>query len=173
MSDTEDGDLFAQMMRDVTPLSPEARVQVQSLLPPVKAAASTPVPVRKQRNTRQAPKEMDDGCLCASGVSPKQLQRLRSGQMSAEQTLDLHGKTQHASTMTLEAALQQSLEHGVRVLRIIHGRGLHSPDGQGVLKRLTYDWLQHGSMKGFVLAVVPCPQGGSGACLVLLRRDKR
>jgi len=69
--------------------------------------------------------------------------------------------------------VQQSIQQGMRVLRIIHGRGLHSPDGQGVLKRLTYDYLQHGSIKGFVLAVVACPQGGSGACLVLLRRDKR
>jgi len=59
-----------------------------------------------------------------------------------------------------------------RVLRVIHGRGLHSPDGRSIIKQAVYDYLRCGSLSGYILAAIPCLKSAGGACLILLRRDK-
>jgi DNA-nicking Smr family endonuclease len=54
-----------------------------------------------------------------------------------------------------------------RCVRIVHGKGLGSPDREPVLKRRMRDWL---SRRDEVLAFcqAPAAQGGAGAVLVLL-----
>jgi len=58
------------------------------------------------------------------------------------------------------------------VLRVIHGRGLHSPDGRSIIKQAVYDYLRCGSLSDYILAAIPCPKSVGGACLILLRREK-
>jgi DNA-nicking Smr family endonuclease len=80
--------------------------------------------------------------------------------------------TRDKSIAALEKTMQSSLQTSDRVICVIHGRGLHSPDGRPVLKHRIYQWLKDGPMSAYVLAVTPAPNTAGGSCLVLLRRDK-
>jgi DNA-nicking Smr family endonuclease len=54
-------------------------------------------------------------------------------------------------------------------VRIVHGRGLHSRDGVGVLKKLVIDELKKSKyVRGYGNA--PPEQGGSGATYIILQR---
>lgn len=109
------------------------------------------------------------GVFRADGVSAERLKRLAAGRPPVEQTFDLHGVTRSEALELLENGFRQAAESRMRVLCIIHGRGLHSP-GRPVLKDAVYHWLRDGPFAAAVLAVIPQPGSGGGACLVLLRR---
>ena len=102
-------------------------------------------------------------------VSSRVLQRLRRGDYSAQDELDLH----HADAMQAEAMLRRFLKQasqaGLGCVRIVHGKGLHSDSGVPVLKNLVDRILRQ---RADVLAYhsAPAAQGGHGAVLVLLRR---
>ena len=105
-------------------------------------------------------------------VPPRTLQRLRRGQFSAQDELDLH----HADARTAETLLRQFLrearEAGHGCVRIIHGKGLHGGSNAPVLKNLVDRVLRH---RSDVLAFHSAPpaQGGTGAVLVLLAPHRR
>jgi DNA-nicking Smr family endonuclease len=60
------------------------------------------------------------------------------------------------------------MREGLRCVRIVHGKGLRSPNQEPVLKKKIAGWL---AQRDEVLAYCQAPQadGGSGAVLVLLR----
>jgi DNA-nicking Smr family endonuclease len=51
----------------------------------------------------------------------------------AEDELDLHGFTRDAAIESLRDFLRQSAAAGLRKVLVIHGKGLHSENSQGVL----------------------------------------
>ena len=97
------------------------------------------------------------------------LQRLARGEYAAQDELDLH----HVNATTAEAMLRQfmkeAFESGMGCVRVIHGKGLNSPDGVPTIKNLVDRVLRH---RSDVLAfhTAPPAQGGTGAVLVLLGR---
>ncbi len=103
------------------------------------------------------------------GVPARALRRLDGEDFAAEAELDLHGLTVPQATRALHAFLGDCLHEGCERLRIIHGKGLRSPDPQPVLKGLVV-----ASLKGHpaVLALRSAGRrdGASGAVRVLLRR---
>ncbi|HEY5803725.1 MAG TPA: Smr/MutS family protein [Lysobacter sp.] len=105
-------------------------------------------------------------------VSPRLLQKLRRGEISAQEELDLHGADSREAEQLLRAFLHDARLHGVGCVRIIHGKGLHgaasiASSGVPVLKNLVDRMLRH---RADVLAFhsTPPTQGGTGAVLVLL-----
>ena len=152
--------LFREAMRGVVPLPPSAEPtprQAPPTPPPAPLAQAPPQALRAR-----APRA--DG----SGVQARMLQRLRRGQLRPEATLDLHGHTRHEAHAELQAFLARVHAAGRRVVLVIHGigRGSHV---RGVLREAVPRWLaEHPE----VLACVPAqpPDGGAGACYVLLRR---
>ncbi|WP_372695866.1 Smr/MutS family protein [Immundisolibacter sp.] len=103
------------------------------------------------------------------GVPVRALRRLDGEDFAADAELDLHGLTVPQATRALHAFLDDCLHEGCERLRIIHGKGLRSPDPQPVLKGLVV-----ASLKGHpaVLALRSAGRrdGASGAVRVLLRR---
>ena len=99
-------------------------------------------------------------------VSARDWQRLRRGQFSAQDELDLHGANALQAKSRLARFLGQSTGAGLGCVRIIHGKG---GDGVPVLKNLVDRTLRQ---RGEVLAFHSAPpsQGGTGAVLVLLAR---
>jgi DNA-nicking Smr family endonuclease len=95
--------------------------------------------------------------------------RLKRGQFSVQDELDLHGATALQAESLLRQFLKQARTHDLGCVRIIHGKGLQSADGAPVLKNLVDRLLRQ---RNEVLAFhsAPAAQGGSGAVLVLLRR---
>lgn len=92
--------------------------------------------------------------------------RLRRGEISAQEELDLHGTDARTAEALLRAFLADARRHGIGCVRVVHGKGLHG-DGAPVLKNLVDRLLRH---RSDVLAFhsAPAAQGGTGAVVVLL-----
>lgn len=102
------------------------------------------------------------------GLGTDVLSKLRRGHWSVQGELDLHGMTSDEAHDMLSDFLTESRLAGFRCLRVIHGKGLTSPNKEPVLKGKVRRWLAHWDE---VLAYCEAPQhaGGGGAVLVLLR----
>jgi DNA-nicking Smr family endonuclease len=96
-------------------------------------------------------------------------QRLKRGQYSVQDELDLHGATASQAETLLRQFLLEAQAHDYGCVRIIHGKGLQSDGGAPVLKNLVDRLLR---LRNDVLAFhsAPTGQGGTGAMLVLLAR---
>jgi DNA-nicking Smr family endonuclease len=110
-----------------------------------------------------------------AGLDPRLVTRLRRGEFSVQGHLDLHGMTQIDAKEALTQFILDSVRKGHRTVLVVHGRGLRSPGGQPVLKHATAQWLSHGTIGGYVLAFATARpnDGGAGAVLVLLRRERQ
>ncbi|MEN8263659.1 MAG: Smr/MutS family protein [Nitrospirota bacterium] len=97
------------------------------------------------------------------------VEKLHKGQYAVQDCLDLHGISVEESGQEVESFLKESLKRGYRCIKIIHGRGLRSPDGP-VLKGSVVKWLQSRYRKK-IAAFVTARQcdGGLGALYILLR----
>ena len=66
---------------------------------------------------------------------------LRLGKYRVIASLDLHNHTQGEALQALEAFLDNGITTGTTCLKIVHGKGLNSPDGASVLKSLVRRFL--------------------------------
>lgn len=110
----------------------------------------------------------DETVFLRHGVPRKVLPELRRGRWAIQAFVDLHGMTRDQARSALIAFLNTCLQRGHRCVRIIHGKGLGSPDGFSVLKQLSPRWLvQREEILAFCQAAPN--HGGAGALIVLLR----
>jgi len=102
-------------------------------------------------------------------LPPRMFMRLKKGQYSVQDELDLHGATAAQAEGLLRQFLAEALAHEHGCVRIIHGKGLQADGGAPVLKNLVDRYLR---LRNDVLAFhsAPAAQGGTGAVLVLLAR---
>lgn len=110
-----------------------------------------------------------------SGLDERIMNRLRSGSLSCEAHLDLHGLNSVQAFETLRAFIREAWFRDARVVLIVHGRGKNSPFGQGVLRRKLQSWLAQDPFKRVVLAFCTAlpADGGPGSVYVLLRKRKK
>jgi DNA-nicking Smr family endonuclease len=103
-------------------------------------------------------------------VSPETLRRLKRAQFAIEDELDLHLLTEKSAEDLLRRFLARARDAGHHCVRLVHGKGLHSPQAP-VLKGLVERVL---SRRADVLAYASTPPalGGTGAVLVLLARRR-
>jgi DNA-nicking Smr family endonuclease len=103
-----------------------------------------------------------------AGLNPDVLRKLRRGTWSVQAELDLHRHTVDEARVALADFLANARGQGWRCVRVIHGKGLGSPNREPKLKGKVRRWLQQ---RDEVLAFCEArPQaGGSGAVVVLLR----
>ncbi len=104
----------------------------------------------------------------AAGVSRQQLRKLRRGEFSIQATADLHGLTRIEAAAQVRALLERAESNGWRCIKIIHGKGLRSPNGQPVLKSRVETALRRND-RVLAYATAPPWSGGHGAVLALLR----
>jgi DNA-nicking Smr family endonuclease len=105
------------------------------------------------------------------GIPEKVTQALKNGELPIEDRVDLHGHTLETARGAVHKFISTSSALGLKMVLIIHGRGLRSPDGVPVLKANLEDLLVKSSIRKYILAFSsarPC-DGGTGACYVLLR----
>lgn len=167
---------------------------VQPLPPPNKAriARDRPAPVPTQRlederdalemskyGVEPAPHTWDIGqeheaeqTFLRPGLGTDILSKLRRGRWSVQAELDLHGLNSEESRDALADFLLEARTRGLRCVRVIHGKGLTSPNKEPVLKGKVRKWLAHWDD---VLAYCEAPRhaGGGGAVLILLRGTER
>ncbi|MGN1164087.1 MAG: Smr/MutS family protein, partial [Candidatus Ornithospirochaeta sp.] len=92
--------------------------------------------------------------------------------MNPQATLDLHGENKTDSAEEVKSFLSSSRESGLRKISIITGKGLHSQDGQGVLRSVVEETIKEFDFISEV-SNAPLNKGGSGALwLILKEKDK-
>jgi len=109
----------------------------------------------------------DQMSFCQTGIGGDVTRKLRRGHWSIQRVLDLHGLRSDEARSALGAFIREACQHGVRCVRVVHGKGLGSPGKTPVLKNKVHAWLVQ---KREVLAFVQArpADGGAGAVLVLL-----
>lgn len=102
-------------------------------------------------------------------AAPDTARNLRRGQWPAGAELDLHGLRVEQARHAVLSFLDECLEHGIRCVRIVHGKGHGSQGLEPVLKDKVRTWLVQ---KAEVMAFSQASEreGGAGALLVLLRQ---
>jgi len=79
------------------------------------------------------------------GVKNQILKKLKRGQIKPQRTLDLHGHNQQQAQNQLALFIRQCLADNITCIRIIHGKGLNSPQHRSVLKSVVNHWLRQSS----------------------------
>jgi DNA-nicking Smr family endonuclease len=105
------------------------------------------------------------------GIGADVTRKLRRGDWSIQRQLDLHGLRRDEAREKLSFFIREAHKHGIRCVRVVHGKGLGSPGKAPVLKSRVHGWLVQ---KVEVLAFVQAKpaDGGAGALLVLLVPSK-
>ena len=164
---------------DVAPIKPVNRARI---------AAPDPAPVPRhrladERDALEASKYGDDPApqswdigqehegeqtFLRAGLGTDVLGKLRRGHWKVQAELDLHGHDSDEAHDALADFLVDARSSGIRCVRVIHGKGLTSPNREPVLKGKVRRWLARWDD---VLAYCEAPQhaGGGGAVIVLLR----
>lgn len=144
-----------------------------------------PIPVQTQRNDKAVLEaslsdEYDVDMLLETdeslsfrrpGIGMDVVRKLRRGEWVPQDKVDLHGLRTEEAREALSEFLRRSVRNGVRCVRVIHGKGIGSPDKLPVLKGKVRSWLVQ---KEEVIAFVQAREalGGAGALMVLLRQPR-
>ncbi len=171
----DDAESFRREMEGVESISPHGRVvHDQPRLPPLPLSLmrderevileSMHDPIRWDEDAEQD----QDNSYVRPGLSRQTLRRLRRGEWHIQAELDLHGLTKVEARRELAEFLHECKRRGSRCVRIIHGKGLRSPNKEPVLKVHVRHWL---TQRDEVLAFVSARpvDGGDGAVVVLLK----
>ena len=110
----------------------------------------------------------EDVSFYRAGIQRSVVKRMKQGKVSCEDTIDLHGQRVLKGLQNCAAFIRLARERGMRMVRIIHGRGHHSKEGESILKVEVHRWLEDNPD---VLAYTTCHvrDGGAGAVYVLLK----
>jgi len=170
-----DKDLFLKAAGKVQPLAAPAKA-------PLKTEKPKPVPVQRQRDEQAVlgesiSDEFDVSTLLDAdehmsfrrpGIGPDVTRKLRRGDWAIQRQLDLHGLRTDEAREALAQFIREAHKHGIRCVRVVHGKGLGSPGKTPVLKSRVHSWLVQ---KKEVLAFVQAKpaEGGAGALVVLLQ----
>jgi len=105
------------------------------------------------------------------GIGPDVTRKLRRGDWTIQRQLDLHGLRRDEAREQLSFFIREAHKHGIRCVRVVHGKGLGSPGKAPVLKSRVLSWLVQ---KQEVLAFVQAKpaDGGAGALVVLLMASR-
>jgi len=175
---SDDDAAFAEAMAGIAKLERTQRTQQPSFREPVPLSAREREVMRELDAivSGEAPFDMRDSEEVMEGsvpgLDPRVLRRLRRGEFTPQADLDLHGCDAETARGLVEAFVVESHARGLRCLRIVHGRGKRSPNGQPVLKPSLPRWLARGPARLIVLAYTSAPptDGGTGASYILLRK---
>lgn len=109
------------------------------------------------------------------GLDHRIMKKLRRGEFSIQEYLDLHGFTKDEARDLVEQFLLNAIHQGKRCVLIVHGRGHRSKDNIPVLKNALKTWLTRRALRKKVLAFTTAKpyDGGTGAIYVLLRKHLR
>jgi DNA-nicking Smr family endonuclease len=166
-------DFLSKAFADVAPLAdrhrlaprPKPKFRLQNRRPELGLAGMTgPAP--------SFVLERDDDHVSGyrADLGPGALAMLKGSRWQPQDTLDLHGYRTREMESELVPELVRLVNRGVSRLLIVHGKGLHSAGGIGVLGLAVVNALTEGRAASLVRALKTAPLrlGGSGALAVEL-----
>ena len=176
-----DASLFSQAMSDVEPIKGRS-----SALPPAPKMRSRKMHEEVEaEEVMQALQDLIEGEAplfihetdeaiegAVEGLEPQILKKLRKGEFSIQDHLDLHRHNRDEAREKVELFLNNAILQGKRCVLIIHGRGHGSKDHIPVLKNALRNWFTRRGLRKKVLAFTTArpADGGAGAIYVLLRK---
>ncbi|MCL2523704.1 MAG: Smr/MutS family protein [Betaproteobacteria bacterium] len=179
MIDPDDLAAFHAAVAGSRPLPDAGRVQRQQRPPP-------PRPLQHLADERAALRDSLHGVIglqdrleggdephyLRPGLAASVLRDLRRGRWVIQDDIDLHGCNRDDARHLLAGFLADALHQGLRCVRVVHGKGLRSPQKTSILRQLTRGWL---AQRNDVLAYCQARphDGGEGALVVLLRGAKK
>ena len=179
MIDPDDLAAFHAAVVDARPLADDGRVRHGSCPPP-------PRPLQHLADEQAALHESlhgridlqdrleggDEPFYLRRGLAQSVLRDLRRGRWVIQGEIDLHGLNRDEARQLLAAFLAEALHHGKRCVRVIHGKGLRSPQKLSILRQLVRGWL---AQREEVLAYCQAKpaDGGEGALITLLRAPRK
>jgi DNA-nicking Smr family endonuclease len=158
----EDHRLWSRVAATVHPLPGRVVPQVEAEEPPA-APVRTPIPVKQ-------PPKVRSPYTAPTDIEPNRLRRITREPLEAR--IDLHGLDQDRARASLEGFLIRAWSEGYRSALVITGKGTR---GEGVLRRLTPEWLAAPRLREVVAGVSEAHRrhGGEGALYVALKRKPR
>lgn len=178
--DPEDLSLLRKSLRDVAPLKKRG-----ATVSTVRPTATQEQLEQRRRHAIGAPLaapalpaasdqyvsvkgESNDKRHLRPGCGTDVLRDLERNRWPIESSLDLHGADLEQARERLDNFLRSCLEHNIRCVRIVHGSGYGSRNGEPVLKQTVRRWL---TQLQAVLAFMECEpsEGGDGAVKVVLQ----
>ena len=102
----------------------------------------------------------------ASGESGPTINQIRK--MAAQDELDLHEMLLDDAVAATRSFLDSSYSKGLKKVRIITGKGIHSKGGEAVLRPAVID-VCHSHPKVREVTVPKAVEGGSGALTVIFK----
>jgi len=165
--DPDDARILAEALADVTPLAEESRQRVMVRPAPQRAAIGLP----HKETTDPGSNVCNDWTsgYAAPGVRRDQVRQLKRGEIPVERTLDLHGCTVEEALGRLSHFVAGCRRAAVRCIRVVHGKGTHSPSGAGVLRDRVWEHLTR-RKDVLIVEFAQLREGGHGAACVLLRK---
>lgn len=104
---------------------------------------------------------------CRDGQN-KVIRDLKQNKYHVTKVLDLHNYKQNEALVKLETFINDAITPGNSCLKVIHGKGLNSPDGKSVLKSLVRRFLEyHPRLLAYTSA--NANNGGDGVTLIKLK----
>lgn len=102
------------------------------------------------------------------GLDRATQRRFRTGKMTIDARLDLHGMTRQKADKELRQFIQTAHDRQNRMCLIITGKG------EGILRRKAYEFLVNPGQRKYILGLANAQprHGGKGAYYVLLRRRR-
>ena len=173
--DKRERELFAHTVGPVAPLRKAGRAALERPRP-------HPVPRQRERDEAAVLLEAisdefdvetlldtdDSLSFRRDDIGPEVVRKLRRGVWAIQAQLDLHGLRRDEAREQLGAFLREADRHGLRCVRVIHGKGNGSPGREPVLKSKVKSWLVQ-KREVLAFAQARAADGGHGALLVLLR----
>ena len=170
---------LSQAFADVAPLRSRNRAPVvrarPASLPAKRLADEAEALAMSKHGVEPSPATWDVGqeleaeqTFLRKGLAGDVLTRLRRGHWSVQGELDLHRLNRDEARDALADFINDARNYGWRCVRVVHGKGLSSPNREPVLKAKVRRWL---TQRDEVLAYCEAPRhaGGAGAVLVLLK----
>jgi len=167
----EDRELFRKAVEGVRPLPERAEPPAQPAAPPrARFRRADEAAVLEESLAMNPEAESGTGqdlSFRRASVSLPVFRKLKRGEFSVRDEIDLHGYTAIEAREALYEFLAEAGNARMRCVRVIHGKGLRSGHQGPVLKRKLGRWLQ---MRDDVLAYCSARpvDGGTGAVYLLL-----
>jgi DNA-nicking Smr family endonuclease len=167
----EDRELFRKAVEGVRPLPKRAEPPAEPAPPPrARFRRADEAAVLEESLASNPEAESDTGedlSFRRTSVSMPVFRRLKRGEYSVRDEIDLHGLTAVEARAALYEFLAEAVLADMRCVRVIHGKGRRSGHRGPVLKRKLGRWLQ---LREDVLAYCSARpvDGGTGAVYVLL-----
>lgn len=167
----EDRELFRKAIEGVRPLEPRPEPPARPAPPPrarFRRADEAEVLIESMAANPEAEGETGEHLsFRRPSVSLTVFRKLKRGEISVRDELDLHGLTAVEARAALYEFLAEAASLDLRCVRIIHGKGNRSGNQGPVLKRKLGRWLQLRDDVQAYCSARPV-DGGTGAVYLLL-----